>query len=543
MNERFDDDTALGELVNKLAYIRLRRKDAIDQAERDRFDEEAREILLDFINRAGDQFERWLPHLCPVVNVDMMYWKIGLDQQRQAAVAAALERFHEQKEAQPSVQPVVTEQATSESAATEAEPAAAPAVTTIPFHPLADLFPLVEGKDFHELVADIKVNGLHDAVVMLDGQILDGRNRYRACIAAGIEPRFTPFRENDALAFVISKNLKRGHLNESQRATVADKITNVRQGERTDLQHPANLPKVDQPRAAELLNVSERSVRSAKAVREKGVPALARAVEQGKLSVSAAAKATKLEPAEQEQVAALASEGKTKLARQVVDEVNGKPVAGTDPAIEGEADRQNADGTDPVAMRFEWDLSKLGDVGVVFDHQAGSTRREADTFADKIDDGDWKSWERVKAARAVAAAWQQLALRLEHAMSPPESGVRERCLLDLPELRVERIEDQLANLLSLEKTPAHKDVSRSWLKRIRVYLEDELIEAGVLPINARWRKLKARALGQNGDAPDDAATEAAKPALDEQTGMQTDGQLDLVEMVNSRTRSAEDHTQ
>src|SRR6476620_1526288 len=58
------------------------------------------------------------------------------------------------------------------------------------FHPLANLFPLMEGREFEELVADIKANGLHGCTVVLDDQILDGRNRYRACIAAGEQPLF-----------------------------------------------------------------------------------------------------------------------------------------------------------------------------------------------------------------------------------------------------------------------------------------------------------------------------------------------------------------
>ena len=198
-------------------------------------------------------------------------------------------------------------------------------MTELEFHPLANLFPLIEGTEFEDLVADVRANGLREAVVLYQGKVLDGRNRYRACLAAEVEPRtvyFRPDLEGEPLAFVISKNLKRRHLNESQRAMVAAAIADMRQGQRTDLaphaEPSANLPKVDQPTAARMLNISDRSVRSAKTVREKGSPSLVRAVEQGKLAVSEAAKAAKLAPAEQERIAELATAGRANVARTVI---------------------------------------------------------------------------------------------------------------------------------------------------------------------------------------------------------------------------------
>ena len=56
-------------------------------------------------------------------------------------------------------------------------------------HPLAEVLPLIEGAEFDELVASVKANGLRDPIIMFEGAILDGRNRYRACLAAGVEPR------------------------------------------------------------------------------------------------------------------------------------------------------------------------------------------------------------------------------------------------------------------------------------------------------------------------------------------------------------------
>jgi ParB-like nuclease domain len=158
------------------------------------------------------------------------------------------------------------------------------AAEQLPFHPLADLFPLLEGADFAELVADIRAHGLHEPIVLLDATILDGRNRYRACIEAGVEPTFRPFQGDDPIAFVISLNLKRRHLDESQRAMVAAKLATMKRG---DNQH-SPIGETSQAKAAELLNVGKRSVERAKMVRDQGEPKLIEAVERGDVSVSGA---------------------------------------------------------------------------------------------------------------------------------------------------------------------------------------------------------------------------------------------------------------
>src|SRR5262249_16770027 len=153
------------------------------------------------------------------------------------------------------------------------------------FHPLADIFPLIEGKEFDELVADIKEHGLRDPVVMFEDMILDGRNRHRACLAASVEPTYRVYQGDDPVSYVISLNLRRRHLDESQRAMVAAKLETLRRG---DNQH-SPIGETSQAKAATLLNVGKRSVERAVEVRDHGAPELVQAVERGNVSVSAAA--------------------------------------------------------------------------------------------------------------------------------------------------------------------------------------------------------------------------------------------------------------
>jgi len=182
------------------------------------------------------------------------------------------------------------------------------------FHPLANVFPLMEGDEFEALVDDIKKNGQRELIVVFEDKILDGRNRYRACLAADVEPTFAPYLGDDALAFVVSANLRRRHLNESQRSIVAGRLAKLKDGQR-QVGQLAEVP--TQGEAATMLNVGERSVRRAREVLDHGAPELAQAVERGEVSVSAAAQVSSLPEDEQREVVAGGDEVAAKKAKEL----------------------------------------------------------------------------------------------------------------------------------------------------------------------------------------------------------------------------------
>lgn len=169
-------------------------------------------------------------------------------------------------------------------------------------HPLAELFPLIEGPAYWDLVADIKANGVREPVVLLDGMVLDGRNRYLAAREAGRAVPTVDYVGSDPLAYVVSLNLKRRHLTDSQRAMVAGKIAKAPRGRPAENPPLGGITPPTTTAAAALLNVPHRAVERARAIHEDGAPALVASVEAGEVTVSAAAEVAKLPEAQQVEI-------------------------------------------------------------------------------------------------------------------------------------------------------------------------------------------------------------------------------------------------
>lgn len=156
------------------------------------------------------------------------------------------------------------------------------------FHEIANIFPMMGEAEFDQLKADIAINGLLEPVWTYSGFILDGRNRYVACQDLGVDPRYQEYTGSDPQSFVISKNLHRRHLNETQRMLVAKKLANMNRG---NYSKSANLPitPITQADAAKQLNVSERGIRMVNEV-ERKAPELMEKMESGEMTANEAVK-------------------------------------------------------------------------------------------------------------------------------------------------------------------------------------------------------------------------------------------------------------
>ena len=178
----------------------------------------------------------------------------------------------------------------------------------------------MSGKEYEGFVEDVRQNGLREPISLLNGKILDGRNRYRACQEAKVEPHFKELNgQGSPMDFVLSMNLHRRHLNESQRALVGAKLKpffkeEARQrklsGKRGDLS--ANLRQGrSSESAAALANVSARSVETAVHVLKDGASELIGLVEGGKVAVDQAGHLARLSKREQKDIIA---KGKSEIA-------------------------------------------------------------------------------------------------------------------------------------------------------------------------------------------------------------------------------------
>lgn len=233
------------------------------------------------------------------------------------------QRCREERSRQRGRARAATQRRASQTATVETVGEIEAAFQQLEYHPLANLFPLLMDDRLAELVDDVRKHGILAPIVIFEGKILDGRNRYRAGIEAGLKPVIAgprelgfggqlapPFRlfrpeiDGDPVAFAISHNLRRRDLTDDQRRLVAARIATLKRGEKPG--ENAASGGISRRQAAQMMSVDDAGVERARTVVLKGAEELQQAVDLRRLSVRMAADLAALPVDEQRAVVALA---------------------------------------------------------------------------------------------------------------------------------------------------------------------------------------------------------------------------------------------
>lgn len=218
-----------------------------------------------------------------------------------------------------------------------------------PAHPYAKIFSLHDGEPLYKLSDSIKEFGQRDPIVLLDGQILDGRRREMACYRAGVDPKYREFGSrptdgDDPLEFVFDTNFHRRHLGEAERILAAANYATAKGGRP---KKPAQLEPVSEngeaeagaasngtvaepenptvANAAEKFGETEADVKRGKIINEKGTKKLQEAVRDRVITISDAAKVAIQPAAVQNEAVEKVRNGEARSATTAAKEIAGTP--------------------------------------------------------------------------------------------------------------------------------------------------------------------------------------------------------------------------
>jgi hypothetical protein len=182
-------------------------------------------------------------------------------------------------------------------------------------HPLGKVFPPLDAEALKELQIDIAKNGLRNPIIMFEGMVLDGWNRYLACDAANVILQKSTYSGDDPVQFVISQNIHRRHLTATQRAQLAVELL-AEEEKRAEARKKAGTKTLPSPdgkvskrqertsaaKVAKAVGVSSASVERAKAIKKSATPEVQKAVAAGKMGLEQGARVATLPKAKQDKI-------------------------------------------------------------------------------------------------------------------------------------------------------------------------------------------------------------------------------------------------
>lgn len=190
------------------------------------------------------------------------------------------------------------------------------------FHEYAEIYRMLPDAELQKLAEDIRQKGQLLPITIYEGQILDGRNRYRACEIASIEPKTEVYDGDDPLGLISSLNDHRRHDPENERALVGARMANLKKGGAggstvSDGSMETSQTAVTIDRAAELAGTSRANIKRAKPIVQSGIQELQDMAESGEISIRAASEVAKLPEDEQRKAVAGGVAGVKAAAKKI----------------------------------------------------------------------------------------------------------------------------------------------------------------------------------------------------------------------------------
>ena len=192
---------------------------------------------------------------------------------------------------------------------------------------LALMFPPLSPARYARLLASIRAHGLRRPIVVWRGQVIDGLHRLKACLEAGVEPRYEFLDEGeDPFEYLADENISLRAMTQNEKALAAYLMSQYSTPgrPRTAAANSAEMRNITQGEAAELVGVSTRLVSDASRVLSEdspAVPALREAVREWRIRCNDAAKVVARPPEMQNRAVDLVVRGEAKTIQGAVQRV------------------------------------------------------------------------------------------------------------------------------------------------------------------------------------------------------------------------------
>ena len=181
--------------------------------------------------------------------------------------------------------------------------------------------------EYARLLASIRERGLRNPIIVWRGEVIDGVHRLRACIEAGVEPRYQYLEDHeDPRGVLVDVSMPYRHMTQNEKAVTALLMSQYSMPGRPQSsgQNSATLRSMTQGEAARLVGVSQRLVSDASRVLASdspAAPALKEAVLQWRVKCSDAARVVELPPEIQSRAVELVDRGDARTVKGAVENV------------------------------------------------------------------------------------------------------------------------------------------------------------------------------------------------------------------------------